>query len=90
MGVYLLCVHPDAVETLLYKLHEGVCGIHTGGCSLAHKMMRLGYWWSNMQRNAQEYAKKNVIYAKDMCLIFTSQEDPSTICLARGLLINGD
>ena len=43
-----------------------------------------------MQRNAQEYAKKNVIYAKDMCLIFTSQEDPSTICLARGLLINGD
>lgn len=83
-------VHPDAVETLLYKLHEGVCGIHTGGFSLAHKAMRLGYWWPNMQRNDQEHAKRSVFNAKDMCLIFTSQEKPSTICLARGLLLNGD
>ena len=30
-GLYLLCVHPEASESLLEKLHEGVYGSHTGG-----------------------------------------------------------
>ena len=29
-GPYLLCIHPEAVELLLEKLHEGICGSHTG------------------------------------------------------------
>ena len=36
-GPYLLCVHPEASESLLEELHEGVCGSHTGGRSLSHK-----------------------------------------------------
>ena len=28
-GPYLLCVHPEASESLLEELHEGVCGSHT-------------------------------------------------------------
>ena len=36
-GPYLLCVHPEASESLLEKLHEGVCGSHTGGRSLSHR-----------------------------------------------------
>ena len=35
-GLYLLCVHLDIVEDLLYEIHEGICGSHTGGRSLAH------------------------------------------------------
>ncbi|XP_075633842.1 uncharacterized protein LOC142606364 [Castanea sativa] len=57
-GPYLLCVHPEAVEPLLEELHEGICGSHTGGRSLAHRAMTQGYWWPNMQRASQEYAKK--------------------------------
>ena len=30
-GPYLLCVHPDLVNNLLYEIHEGICGSHTGG-----------------------------------------------------------
>ena len=30
-GLYLICVHPEAVEPLLEELHEGICGSHTGG-----------------------------------------------------------
>uniref|UniRef100_A0A2N9FYE8 Uncharacterized protein n=1 Tax=Fagus sylvatica TaxID=28930 RepID=A0A2N9FYE8_FAGSY len=41
---YLLCVHPDLVPNLLYKIHEGVCGGHTGGRSLAHRAIGQGYW----------------------------------------------
>ena len=43
LGPYLLCVHPEAVETLLEELHEGVCGSHTGGRSLSHRTLTQGY-----------------------------------------------
>ena len=36
-GPYLLCVHPDALESFLEELHEGVCRSHTGGRSLSHR-----------------------------------------------------
>ena len=36
-GPYLLCVHPEASESLLEELHEEVCGSHTGGRSLSHR-----------------------------------------------------
>ena len=36
-GLYLLCVHPELTESLLEELHEGICGSHTCGRSLAHR-----------------------------------------------------
>ncbi|XP_075640659.1 uncharacterized protein LOC142612452 [Castanea sativa] len=49
-GLYLLCVHLETVEPLFEELHEGICGSHTGGRSLAHRAMNQGYWWPNMQK----------------------------------------
>ncbi|XP_075659037.1 uncharacterized protein LOC142628890 [Castanea sativa] len=57
-GPYLLCVHPNATELLLEELHEEICGSHIGGRSLAHRALTQGYWWPNMQREAQDYARK--------------------------------
>ena len=57
-GLYLLCIHPEAMELLIEKLHERICGRHTGGKSLSHRVFTQGYWWPNMQREAQEYVKK--------------------------------
>ena len=57
-GPYLLCVHPNQTELLLEKMHEGICGSHTGGRSLAHRAISQGYWWPNMQKEALEYVKK--------------------------------
>ena len=42
-GPYLLCVHPESTESLLEELHEGICGSHTGGRSLAHRVITQGY-----------------------------------------------
>ena len=42
-GPYLLCVHPESTESLLEELHEGICGSHTGGRSLAHRAITHGY-----------------------------------------------
>ena len=42
-GPYLLCVHPEASESLLEELHERVYGSHTGGRSLSHRAITQGY-----------------------------------------------
>ena len=57
-GPYLLCVPPETIESLLEELHEGICRSHTGGRSLVHRAITQGYWWPNMQREAQEYVEK--------------------------------
>ena len=50
--------HPELTESLLEELHEGICGSHTGGRSLAHRAITQGYWWPNMQREVLEYVRK--------------------------------
>ena len=57
-GPYLLCIHPEALELLLEKLQEGIYGSHIEGKSLSHRAITQGYWWPNMQKEAQEYVKK--------------------------------
>ena len=73
---YVLCIHPEVVKSLLEKLHERICGSHTGGRSLSHRALTQGYWWPNMQREAQEYVKKC-----DQCQRFSP-----TIYQPRGVL----
>ena len=41
---YLLYVHLELTESLLEELHEGICGSHNGGRSLAHRVITQGYW----------------------------------------------
>ena len=55
---YLLCLRLETSELLLEELHEGICGSHTGGRSIAHKAITQGYWWPNMQKETLEYTKK--------------------------------
>ena len=42
-GPYLLCVHPELIESLLEELHEGICGSYIGGRSLAYRAITQGY-----------------------------------------------
>ena len=57
-GPYLLCIHPEITKDLLYEIHEGIYGSHTGGRSLAHQALTQGYWWPYMQKNSVTYVKK--------------------------------
>ena len=42
-GPYLSCLYPEKVGQLLAELHEGICGSHVGGRSLAHRAMTQGF-----------------------------------------------
>lgn len=42
-GSYLLCLHPSKTVELLVELHEGICGDHLRGRSLAHRAMSQGF-----------------------------------------------
>jgi hypothetical protein len=57
-GPYLLCVHPNKVKDFLFEIHEGICGSHTGGRSLAHRAISQGYWWPYMQADALKYVQE--------------------------------
>ena len=43
---------------MLAKLHEGICGYHPGGRTLAHRAHTQGYYWPTMKANAANYTKK--------------------------------
>ena len=87
-GLYLLCIHPKAVDPLLEELHEGICGSHTWGKSLSYKALTQGYWWPNMQKETQEYVR-SVTNVRGMPQRFISQGVSSILCLAPDLLLNG-
>ena len=55
---YLRCVGTEEARALMEEIHCGECGNHSGGRSLAHKIITLRYYGPNMHRDASEYVKK--------------------------------
>ncbi|XP_072084676.1 uncharacterized protein [Arachis hypogaea] len=51
----LKCLHPDQTDYVLREIHEGCCGHHIRGKSLARKLVRAGYYWPSMMRDSKEF-----------------------------------
>ena len=49
---YLWCLNHAETLYVLAELHEGVCGNHSGGRSLAHRAHSQGYYWPTMKKDA--------------------------------------
>ncbi|GKU98082.1 hypothetical protein SLEP1_g11132 [Rubroshorea leprosula] len=54
----LWCLNPYEAEYALRDVHEGVCGSHVGARTLAHKVLRQGYYWPNMHKDATYFVQK--------------------------------
>nr|CAN65306.1 hypothetical protein VITISV_042320 [Vitis vinifera] len=52
------CLNRSEALYVLAELHEGVCGNHSGGRSLAHWAHSQGYYWPTMKKDAATYVKK--------------------------------
>ncbi|GKV36702.1 hypothetical protein SLEP1_g44802 [Rubroshorea leprosula] len=54
----LRCLNPYEAEYALREVHEGVCMSHVGARTLAHKVLRQGYYWPNMYKDATHFVQK--------------------------------
>ncbi|GKV30490.1 hypothetical protein SLEP1_g39295 [Rubroshorea leprosula] len=54
----LRCLNPYEAEYALREVHEGVCGSHVGARTLAHKVLRQGYYWPNMYKDATHFVQR--------------------------------
>ena len=57
-GPYLKCLTPEQSQYVLAELHEGICGNHPGGRTLAYRAHTQGYYWPTMRADATNYTKK--------------------------------
>ena len=57
-GPYLKCVTPSEVNYILAELHEGECGNHSGGRSLANRALTTGYYWPTMRSDSISFVQK--------------------------------
>ena len=57
-GPYLKCLTPEQGQYVLVELQEGICGNHSGGRTLPHRVHTHGYYWPTMKLDAVEYVKK--------------------------------
>ena len=55
--LYLSCVKEEEAKFILKEVHEGICGDHTGPRSLVSKIIRIGYFWPTMQKDAGDSSK---------------------------------
>ena len=54
----LKCIAGGDADYVLSEVHEGVCGNHIGTWALAEKVLRQGYYWPTMLKDATELVKK--------------------------------
>ena len=55
---YLKCLTPEQGHFVLAKLHEGICGNHPSGRTLAHRAHTQGYYWPTMRADVATYTRK--------------------------------
>ena len=57
-GPYLKCLTLEQGQYVLAELHEGICGNHPRGRTLAHPAHTQGYYLPTMKVHAADYVKK--------------------------------
>ncbi|XP_050257778.1 uncharacterized protein LOC126702949 [Quercus robur] len=64
---FLRCLSLEEMYYDMREVHEGIYGNHSRSRSLVHKLIRAGYYWPTMQKDAQAYVK-----ACDKCQRFSN------------------
>ena len=54
----LKCISGKDTEYVLREVHEGICGNHIGARALAGKVLRQGYYWPTILKDATDLVRK--------------------------------
>ncbi|KAA3467307.1 RNA-directed DNA polymerase (Reverse transcriptase), Ribonuclease H [Gossypium australe] len=70
----LRCVDVVEAKKILEEVHEGVCRTHANGFTKAKQIMGFKYYWSTMEKDCVNYAKRchkcQIYEEKSMCLLY--------------------
>jgi hypothetical protein len=56
-GIHLRCLEHEDADKVLKELHDGPTGGHFVGNIIAHKILRVDYYWPTMFRDTHTYAR---------------------------------
>ncbi|KAK9017849.1 hypothetical protein V6N11_000850 [Hibiscus sabdariffa] len=56
--VLMRCVNAKEAQQIIEEVHEGICGTHPNGFTMARRIMRFGYYWFTMESDCISYARK--------------------------------
>ena len=59
---FLKCIAGKNIEYVLREVHEGVCENHIGALALAGKVLRQGYYWPTILRDATDLVRRCKIF----------------------------
>ncbi|KAJ9560736.1 hypothetical protein OSB04_005896 [Centaurea solstitialis] len=58
-GLILRCItSKEHMNQILQEMHDGECGNHSGGRSLANRISRQGYYWPTLREDAMRYVQR--------------------------------
>ncbi|KAJ9557089.1 hypothetical protein OSB04_011703 [Centaurea solstitialis] len=58
-GLILRCItSQEHMNQILQEMHDGECGNHSGGRSLANRISRQGYYWPTLREDAMRYVQR--------------------------------
>ena len=57
-SILLKCLERPEAQKVLQELHDGPAGGHFGADTIAHKIIRAGYYWPTLFRDTHEYVRK--------------------------------
>jgi hypothetical protein len=63
----LKCVFAEEGDYILHEIHEGICGSHLGAKVLAHKAIRVRFYWPHMSRDSMK-----IVQDCDKCICFAN------------------
>nr|KYP55843.1 Retrovirus-related Pol polyprotein from transposon opus [Cajanus cajan] len=65
--------------SVIGEIHQGICGSHSGGRTLAAKVLRAGYYWPTLKSDCAQFVKRCVQCQKHGNLIHASAEQLHSI-----------
>jgi hypothetical protein len=63
-SVLMRCLKRDEAEKVLFELHAGEVGGHFSGDTTTHKVLRVGYYWPTLFKDAHALCRKCIICQK--------------------------
>ncbi|XP_059075423.1 uncharacterized protein LOC131875342 [Cryptomeria japonica] len=57
-GFLLFCLEKEQAHLVLAEMHDGVCGGHFTTNTTTHKVLRAGYFWPSLFKDAHAYVRK--------------------------------